>query len=112
MYFKLKSGVQATFTIWENVYLIEADDSDQAWEKALAWAKQGEGDDDGSLRVDDQPATQVFAGIRKMITVSHWEENGELRHGDEITYSEFQVSDENLIQKLVRGEEVSVEYIE
>jgi len=106
MYFKLKSGVQDCFTIWENVYLIEAENSDEAW------AKQEEGDSDGSLLVDEQPATQVFAGIRKMITVSHWEEEGQLKHGDEITYSEFQVSDEKSIRELVDGEEVSVEYIE
>ena len=47
MYFKLKSGVQDRFTIWENVYLIEAENSDQAWEKAEAWAKQKEGNGDG-----------------------------------------------------------------
>jgi hypothetical protein len=112
MYFRLKSGVQDSFTIWENVYLIEAKNSDEAWQKAEAWAKQEEGDSNGSLRIDDQPATLIFAGIRKIITVSHWEEEGQLRHGDEITYSEFQVSDEKSIRKLVDGEEVSIEYIE
>ncbi len=112
MYFKLKSGVQDRFTIWENVYLIEAENSDAAWGKAEAWAKQEEDDSDGSLLVDEQPATQVFAGIRKIITVSHWEEEGQLKHGDEITYSEFQVSDEKSIRELVDGEEVSVNYIE
>ncbi len=109
MYFKLKSGVQDRCTIWENVYLIEAENNDEACEKAEAWAKQEEGDSDGSLRVDEQPATLVFAGIRKIIRVSHWEEEGRLKHGDEITYSEFQVSDEKSIRELV---EVSVEYIE
>ena len=112
MYFRLKSGVQDRFTIWENVYLIEAKDGDEAFVKAEAWARQEEGDDDGSLLVDEQPATLVFAGIRKMITVSHWEEEGQLRHGDEITYSQFQVSDEETIHELVAGEEVTVEYIE
>lgn len=100
MYFKLKSGLQDSFTIWENVYLIEADNSDEALEKAKAWASREEGDSDDTLRVDGQPATQVFAGIRKMITISHWEEEGQLKHGDEITYSEFQVSDEKSIREL------------
>lgn len=112
MYFKLKSGVQNHFTIWENVYLIEAEDDSEAWKNAEVRAKQEEGDCDGSLTVDDQPATLMFAGIRKMITVSHWEEQGQLRHGDEITYSELQVSDEKSIRELVAGKEVSVEYIE
>jgi hypothetical protein len=112
MYFKLKSGVQDSFTIWENVYLIEADNSDQVREKACEWAQREEGDSDGSLRVDGQPATQVFAGLRKIVAVSHWEEEGQLRPGDEITYSEFQVPDEKSVRALVNGEEVSVEYIE
>jgi hypothetical protein len=62
--------------------------------------------------VDDQPATLVFAGIRKVITVSHWEEEGKLCSLDEITYSEFQVADEESVRKLATGEEVTVEYIE
>jgi hypothetical protein len=112
MYFKVKSGMQDRFTIWENVYLIEAENSDEAWEKAEAWAKQAEGDSDGSLRVDDQPATQIFAGIRKVITVSHWAEDVRLAQGDEITYSEFEVADEDSIRQLVEGKEVTVEYVE
>ena len=68
MYFKLKSVAQEHFTIWENVFLIESEDSDSAFAKAVEWAKRDEGDSDGSLTVDDQPATLVFAGIRKLIT--------------------------------------------
>ena len=112
MYFKLKDRPQESYTIWENVFLIEASHAKEAWEKAVEWAKREEGDSDGSLTMDGQPATMVFAGIRKVITVSHWEKEGKLNHGDEITYSEFQVSDEASIQKLVKWEEVTLEYIE
>jgi hypothetical protein len=45
-------------------------------------------------------------------TVSHWEEEGKLTHGDEITSSEFQAADEASIRQLVDGEEVTVEYID
>lgn len=112
MYFKLKSGLQDRFTVWENVYLIEASDSDEAWEKAEAWAKENESGENSSLRVDGQPASLVFAGVRKLITVSHWDKEGELRSNDELTYSEFQVADEESVLKLVKGEEVTVDYIE
>lgn len=110
LYFKLKGGAQGRCTVWENVYLIEAEDVDAAWEKAEARARQEEGDDDGSLTVDEQPATCVFAGIRKMSEVSHAAEDGRLASGDEITYSEFEVSDEESVRALVTGEEVSVTY--
>lgn len=110
MYFKLKSGMQDSYTIWENVYLIEADDVDDAWDKAEARARQEEGDDEGTLLVDERPATLVFAGIRLLSEVSHLEAEGVLGSGDELTYSEFQVSDETSIRRLVEGEEVSVKY--
>ena len=45
-----------------------------------------------------------------MSEVAHGEEEGQLRSGDEITYSEFQVSDEESVRRLVNGEEVSVNY--
>jgi hypothetical protein len=110
MYFKLKGGAQDRFTVWDNVYLIEAEDIDGAWEKAEARARQEEGDDDGTLSVDGQPATLVFAGILKMSEVSHVGEDGRLRSGDELTFSEFEVSDETSIRALIAGEEVSVRY--
>lgn len=110
LYFKLKSGVQDRVSVWENVYLIEAEDVDGAWEKAEARARQEEGDDDGTLSVDGQPATLVFAGIRKMSEVAHAEEEGRLRSGDEITYSEFEVTGEESIRALMAGEEVSVTF--
>lgn len=111
-YFKLKSGQQDRYTIWENVYLIEGTDAHEALTSATAWAKEDEGDSDGSLTMVDQPATLVFAGIRKLITVSHWDEEGVVRSKDEITYSEFIVSDEAAIQRLVNGEEVDITYVE
>ena len=114
MYFKLKSGVQDCFTIWENINLVEAADSDEAWQKAEAWAKEeananNEGD---TLRVGDEPAEMIFAGIRKMISVSHWEEWGQLRSKDEITYSEYPVADEESVLKLARSEAVTIDYLE
>ena len=110
MYFKLKGGAQGGCTVWENVYLIEAEDIDAAWERAEARARQEEGDDDGSLTFDDRPATCVFAGLRKMSEVAHGEEDGRLRSGDEITYSEFEVPDEASVRAYVGGEEVLVRY--
>ncbi|MBP6822211.1 MAG: DUF4288 domain-containing protein [Acidobacteria bacterium] len=112
MYFKLKSHIQDCFTVWENVYLIEAPNSDEALVKAEVWAKEHEGDDDNSLRIGGQPATLVFAGIRKLITVSHWDKEGQLCSQDEVTYSEFQVPDEETVLRLGKGEEVTIDYIE
>ena len=110
MYFKFRDGAQGGVTVWENVYLVEADDVDGAWEKAEARAREEEGDDYGTLSFDDRPAALIFAGIRKMSEVDHVEEDGRLRSGDEITFSEFEVADEESVRALVTGEEVSVRY--
>ncbi len=111
-YFKLKSGVQDVFTVWENVILIEADDFESARIKADECAKRDEGDDDGSLTVDGQSATCVFSGIRKVLSVSHCLDDGKLNNGDEITYSEFQVDSEQVVRDLADGKEVAINYYE
>lgn len=110
MYFKLKVGPQDSFTVWENIYLIDAADIDEAWEKATARARREEGDDEGSLTLDGKPVELVFAGIRTISEVSHQRDDNELGEGDELTYSEFQVSDENSIRDLLSGEEVSITF--
>lgn len=112
MYFKLKSGTQDVFTVWENVYLIEASDGQEAWGKAEAWANEEASYKDESLTINGLPAEMLFAGIRKIISVSHWDQANQLRSKDELTYSEFQVADEDSVRKLARGEEVAISYIE
>lgn len=111
IYFKIKDNPQDVFTVWENVYLIQAESSELALSEALRLGTRDEGDDDNSLTVDDQPAIRVFAGIRKVVSVSHIEIDGQLTNGDEITYSEFQVENEEDAKKLANDEEVFVRYV-
>ena len=59
MYFKLKKGPQDRFTVWENIYLIDAADIDEAWEKATARARHEEGDDEDRRDDPHQPAEHV-----------------------------------------------------
>lgn len=42
VYFKLRSGVQDRYTVWENVFLIEVEYGDSAWAKATDCAKRKE----------------------------------------------------------------------
>ncbi|HTD90988.1 MAG TPA: DUF4288 domain-containing protein, partial [Burkholderiales bacterium] len=91
MYLKLKNQPQAKVLVWENVFLLEAEDSKQAMDKATKRAKEDEGDGSGSLTYDNKPATWVFADVRKLLTVVHRGKN--LKSGDEATYSEFLLND-------------------
>jgi hypothetical protein len=104
-------GPQGGFQVHENVYLVQAATADEGFAKARAYAKEDEGDCSGSLRVGGRPATNVFGGIRKLITVSHARGADELGSGDEVTYSELVVPDREALQRLINDEDVDVEYI-
>lgn len=113
-YFKLKNAPQDTYTIWENVILVEAVDETEALTKAQEFGRlEAElGAQDETLTVDNQPAELIFAGVRKIGTVFHNGHNETLASGDEVTFNEFVVTDKESIQKLVEGEEVTVNYID
>jgi hypothetical protein len=111
MYFQLTDGPQDNFQVWENIFLIEATDSKEGYEKARALARREEGDDKGSLRVGDRPATLVFGGIRKLVSVSHEGPDDQLGHGDEVTYSEFVVKDRDALRRLIEDADIDVNYI-
>ena len=112
LYVKFKDGNQDTYPIWENVYLVEAADEKEAWQRAIQIAARAEGDHNGTFRWEDRPAEWVFAGIRKVLSVSHEGEAGKLASGDELSYSELTAVDLAAMQQLVAGEAVNVEYTE
>jgi hypothetical protein len=109
-YFKMKNIPQDSYTVWENVILIEAVDESEAMTKAKEFgildAKLGA--KDKTLTVDDQPAENIFAGVRKLGTVFHRGQGKNLESGDEVTFNSFAVADIESIKKLVEGEEVTI----
>ena len=117
MNFKRKDGSQDSFTVWENVHVIEAADADGAWVRAEALGREAEGDDGGTLREVDatgaeHPAEQRFAGVRKIVTVAHVGDDARIASGDEVTFSELTVDTEEAVHRLARGESVPVVYTE
>ncbi len=110
IFVEFKDGVQDHYPVWENVLLIEAQDGDAAFRLAEQRAREDEGDSDGSFRWDGRPATWVFAGIRKLLTISHSKPGNLLGSGDEVTFTEFTVRDRAALDLLVAGEAVEVEY--
>lgn len=112
MYVKLKEGDQVEFPVWENVLLIEAEDGEEAMKLAIERARQDEGDSKGSFTWDGKPATWLFAGIRKLLTVSHDSVDDKIGSGDEITFSQFVLSSEADVRALAGGDEVTLKYEE
>lgn len=111
MVFVLKEQEQKEFSVWENIYLVEAETPDKAREKAEECARDFEGDSDGTLTINDKPATLQFRGIRKLITVSNINSDDDLPgDGAEISYSSFVVKSKTDLEKLITGEPVSIFY--
>ncbi len=112
MYIKFKDGNQDSYPIWENVLLIEADTPEEAQEKAIKVAKSDEGDSENSLKWADRPATWVFAGLRKLLTVAHPDADETKFDGAEITFSEFEIEDKESFQRYIDGKDVTIKYYE
>lgn len=91
-------------SVWENVYLIEAENGHDAYVLGKEAAMP---EPDDSLRINGVKATQSFAGIRKIINVSnpvHFDQDQDRPvSGTEITYSEFQFNSEDDLRKYAEG---------
>ncbi len=113
MYFKRKQGPQADFAVWDNVHLIEAPNADDAWAQAERIGHASE-DDDPTLREVGPdgvfPSRCVFAGVRKVLTVSHERGGDTLGSGDEITFCEFILESEEAVRQLAAGASTVVTY--
>lgn len=110
LYVKLKGQPQKRFPVWENIVLIQADSDDEAFAKAERHGREEEGDDDGTFRWGSQPATWVFAGVRKLTAC----QDPEKRPGDgsEISYLEMEVGSQEAVEQLVEGQPVPVRFKE
>ncbi len=110
MYVKLKDRPQNRFAAWENIVLLKADSEDEAFEKAERRGREDEGDDDGSFRWGGQPATWVFAGVRKLTSC----QDAEKRPGDgtEVSFLEMEFGSQEALEQFVAGESVAVRFRE
>ncbi len=69
----------------------------------------------GSLTANhakDRPATWVFAGLRKLLTVSHPDPDETEFDGAEITFSEFEITEKDSFHEYVEGKDVTIRYYE
>ena len=112
LYARFKAGAQSEYPVWENVYLIEAPSSEAALAAANERARNDEGDSSGTFTWNGKPAEWVFAGIRKLISVSHAGVETQPRHGDELTYSEHVVGTLDAVRQLAQGHAVDIRYDE
>ncbi|MEX8503831.1 MAG: DUF4288 domain-containing protein [Leptothrix ochracea] len=114
-YFKLLDHDQDSFLVHENVYLIEAENDDQAAKAAAEIGKGNEdASEDGHLELNEQKVAYLFAGIRKVIEIAPSPVSASAVGliGLELSYSEFEVDTLDQVLALACGDMVEVLYRE
>lgn len=114
-YYKRFGKKQKTFLVHENVYLIDAEDPDQATESALKIAKEIESaHEDSSIEGNGKKYRYLFSGLRKLIEVqaSPYPVSQSGLAGLELTYSIFLVNGLKKVHALGRGKRVKILYTE
>ena len=107
--------IGAPIYLHENVFLIEANNSDHAISIAT---KIGQNEISGylGLKIDDEDAICNFEGVRKIVNVSNpypLDQDGERPvSGTEITYTEFQVGDRAQLEDFMNKKMIDMKYIE
>jgi len=104
MIFRLSQDEQQEFRAWENVVLIEADSSEQAWLRARQYGKQDESAD--GFHLEGKPVRVEFAGVRKVVAcVDPDERPGD---GTEVSYTDVEFASRNDLERYLAGEDVNV----
>src|SRR6266851_5252206 len=107
---QLRSRRQTRFPVWENIVLIAAASEAEAFPKAEQIGRRNEGDDGGSFTWGGQPATWVFAGVRKLTEcASIGDRPGD---GTEISYIEMELDSQEAVDQLAAGASVALRYNE
>lgn len=112
--FYYESRGQESFLVHENVYLISADNDENALENAEALASGYEDLTGRLVGEDGRPSLYRFAGIRKLISVATDQDpaEGRLHSGVEVSYSVMAVDTLDQVKRLARGDAVAVLYQE
>jgi hypothetical protein len=106
-----KDGNQDHIPIWENIYLVQADSSDAAFDAAEACARQFESVVDESFTWEGRSARWCFRGIRKMIACDV-DENGNVSSGSEATFLQMELRGEQELHEFLNLETVTLKFDE
>ena len=91
---------------YENVFLVEAPDSQIAKKTGLEFAKSQEGDADGSFEWEGSPAYLECEGIRKVVEIRSMSQTNEPISGAELTYNLLKFQSSRDLRSFVGGEVV------
>ena len=108
-----KDGNQDSLPAWENVYLIQAVDPDEASRKGETIGKQNEGDSSGTFFWEDRPAEWMFKGIRKITEIAGFPSPSNIAEDVvEITYQTIEFDNEVSLKSYLNAEPVSIKILD
>lgn len=112
MYLEYTDGLpQEEYTVWENIFLVEAEDETKALKKSAILAASDE-DIKGEHGTVEQgrPGRWLFAGIRKLVRCVDSPTRPD--DGSEVTYSTYLVDSADEARALAAGEALTLKYLE
>jgi hypothetical protein len=110
----VKSGQQKVFPVFEEFFLVNAEDRATARRQAESFARLGELDD--TLTYENRPAVKKFLGVRKIRSVYNPHpmdiDSDQPSHGTELSHSYYEVRTLDDAKGLGEGKAVYVEYVD
>jgi hypothetical protein len=97
---------------YENIFLVEAPDSEAAEDKGVVLGKSQEGDAEGSLEWEGSPAYLQLEGIRKVVETRSMSQDNKPIGGAEVTYNLLEFQSSQALKAFAKGEVVSVTHCE
>jgi hypothetical protein len=90
---------------WENIVLVQASTVEEAYDKADEIGREGEGDANGTLMLEGDPARMVYRGTRRLVTLSSPTDNeNSPTDGCEISYLQVKLESENALNEFMEGD--------
>lgn len=103
------SPQQDKYPVWENIVILEGQEPDEVLANAEKIGREDEGDSEGTFFWEDQPAEWIYRGVRKLNIISNGtcSNSDALVHGTEITFSTFEFTTTDSLEKFLDGDETT-----
>lgn len=90
---------------WENIVLVQASTVEEAYDKADEIGREGEGDSNGTLELEGDPARMIYRGTRRLVTLSSPTDNeNNPTDGCEITYLQIKLDSQDALRDYLEGD--------
>ena len=90
---------------WENIVLIHAQTVEDAYSKADAAGRAGEGNSNGTMEWDGVPARMVYRGTRRLVNISSSTDiENSPSDGCEVTYMQLEFESDEALENFMVGD--------